>query len=69
VLDCKGDRGIRQVGDHADAIHVEPFARDRRGDVGLVAVLGFEDLDPLAQRLAAVVLGRHACRNDTAGAR
>ena len=23
MLDCKGDRGIRQVGDYADAIHVE----------------------------------------------
>ena len=56
VGDSEGHRGIRQVDDHVDAVHVEPAARDRRSDIGLVLMISGEDLD-LALRLFGEILG------------
>ncbi|MCY1538409.1 hypothetical protein D9M68_739460 [compost metagenome] len=48
--------------DHAQALRVDPLARLRGGDVGLVLVVDGEQLDRLAGRLAAEVVDGHLDR-------
>ena len=43
---------------------VDPFARDAGRGVGLVLVVGRDDLDPLAQDLVAEILRREPRRDD-----
>ena len=62
-------RGVRQVAHQIDVFDVEPPVDDVGGDVRLVLVVGVDELDRLAQRLAAEVLDRHARRGDAAHAR
>ena len=66
VGDRERDRRIGQVDDHVDAVDVEPAARDRRADIGLVLVVGGEDLD-LALRLLGEILDRDLRRDHRPG--
>ena len=59
-IDGEADGGIRHVDDSIDAIDIEPFARDRRSDVGLVLVVGIDDLDLDVLAAAVEILRRHA---------
>ena len=58
----EGDRGVRQVHDDVDVLGVEPAPRDRRSDVGLVLVIGRDDLDRDAE-LGGEVFGRELRRD------
>ena len=51
--------GGRDVEDHLDALVVEHVAGDVGGEVGLVLVIGRDDLDLAAEHLAAEILRRH----------
>ena len=51
------NRGIRQVHDDIDIFGIEPSARDRRADVGLVLMVRGDDFDRHAERLREVVHG------------
>ena len=59
LADGDGDRRIERVGDHVDALLVEPFARLLGADVRLVLVIGTEHFDVLAQYFAAEIGHRH----------
>ena len=63
-LHRKRDRGRREVGDHVDAFGVVPAARDVAGEIGLVLVIGGDQLDLLAEHAAAEILDRHFRRFD-----
>jgi hypothetical protein len=60
LLHGEGDRGDGNVDDRVDVFHVVPARRDRRADIGLVLVIGEDDLDRLAQHGAAEILRGHA---------
>ncbi len=51
--------GRRHVVQHLDTLVVEHVARDAGGKVGLVEMIGRDDLDLASQHLAAKVLHRH----------
>ena len=59
ALHGEGDRGGGELHDRVDLLGVVPLAGDVRGDVGLVLVVGGDDLDRRAEHRAAVVLGGH----------
>ncbi len=44
-VDREPDRGCRHIDDGIDAVLIEPLPRDRGADVGLVLVVGGDDLD------------------------
>ena len=52
-------RGRRHVVQHLDALVIEHVARDAGGKVGLVEMIGGDDLDLASQHLAAKILHRH----------
>ena len=52
---------------HVDLADLEPFPRDGRADIGLVLMVGIDDLDRLAEHGAAEILHRHACGHHRAG--
>ena len=54
--------------DHLDALVVEHVAGDVGGKVGLVEMIGGDDLDLAAEHLAAKILRRHLRRGLAAGA-
>jgi hypothetical protein len=73
---CRGDfhhgqrgRGGGKVRDHVDLALVEPAARQVGRHVGLVLVVGEDQLDRLAQHLAAHFFDGDARRRDGALAR
>ncbi len=55
----KRGRGRRHVVQHLDALVIEHVARDAGGKVGLVEMIGGDDLDLASQHLAAKILHRH----------
>ena len=65
-----GERGGggRDVEDHLDALVVEHVAGDVGGKIGLVEMVGGDDLDLAAEHLAAEILRRHLGRRLAAGA-
>ena len=65
-----GERGggRRHVADHLDALVVEHVAGDVGGKIGLVEMVGRDDLDLAAEHLAAEILRRHLRRGLAAGA-
>ena len=58
----------RHVDDNIDPVIVVPLAGDRAADIGLVLVVGADDLDLLAVDRAAEIGDRHLGRFDRAGA-
>jgi hypothetical protein len=56
------DRGRRQLGDHVDAFDLIPAPRDAAGKIGLVLMIGGNDLDLLTEHVAAKILNRHLGR-------
>ena len=68
LLDRERDRRIVEADGHVDVIGVEPLARDRRADIGLVLVVGDDDVDRLAEYRSAGILNRHPRGDDRAGA-
>ncbi len=52
-------RGRRHVEQHFDALVVEHVAGDVGGEIGLVEMIGRDDLDLAAEHLAAEILHRH----------
>jgi hypothetical protein len=56
------DRRRRQLGDHVDAFDLIPTPRDAGGKIGLVLMIGGDDLDLLAEHVAAKILNRHLGR-------
>ncbi|MNM87992.1 hypothetical protein D3C81_1001890 [compost metagenome] len=59
-------RRVGEVDHHVDAVGIEPAARQRRSDIGLVLVIGGQHRDGLAQRLAAELLDGHLGGDDRA---
>jgi hypothetical protein len=59
LMNRERDRRGRQLGDHVDVFDVVPAPRNRAGEVRLVLVIGGNDLDLMAEHLAAKVLDRH----------
>ena len=57
-VDGETDAGIGEVDDGVDALLVDPPARDRDADVGLVLMIGGNDFDAEAARLFGEILGR-----------
>ena len=68
LLDGERDRRIVKADRHVDFFRVEPAPRNRRADVGLVLVIGNDDLDRLAEHRAANIFDRHARGDDRARA-
>ena len=64
----KADGRIDQIGDGVDAVEIEPAPRDGGADIGLVLMIGGDDLDRNAVDLVAELFGRHLGRFDRAGA-
>ena len=56
---CKPYGRIHQIGYRIDAVEVEPAPRDSGTDIGLVLMIGGDDLDRYAVNLVAELLGRH----------
>ena len=67
LADGERDRGGRHVDDDVDLVDVDPGARDVGADVGLVLMVGADDLDLHAFLLAAEILDRHLRGDDGAG--
>ncbi|MGY4301057.1 hypothetical protein ACVWXN_009152 [Bradyrhizobium sp. i1.4.4] len=67
-VDGEADGRIRHVDDGIDTLDIEPFARDRVADIGLVLVVGIDDLDLDAFAAAVEILGGHARGLDRAHA-
>ena len=59
-IDGKTNGRIRHVDDGVDTFDIEPFARDRLSDIGLVLVIGVDDFDLDALAAAVEILRRHA---------
>jgi len=59
-LDGQRNCGVADVGDRVDTLLVYPLARDVGADIGLVLVVGKDDLDRFAEHLAAIILDGHA---------
>ena len=55
-----------KIGDRIDAARIEPFARDGGGNVDFLLVIGFEDLDRLAENFCAEIRDRHLGRDHRA---
>ena len=64
LLHGKRYRGIDDIDDHVDLLGVEPFVRDRGTDIGLVLMIGIDDLDRHIADLAAEILDRELHRAD-----
>src|SRR5690242_14600918 len=63
LLDGESRARGGDVHQRVEMLRVEPLARLRRGDVGLVLMVGRDDLDRLAEHLPAEILDRHlGCR-------
>jgi hypothetical protein len=60
LLDRERDRGIVKADGHVDLIGIEPLARNRGADIGLVLMVGGHDLDRLAKHRPTGILDRHA---------
>ena len=60
LVDRERHRGGRHVDDDVDAVLVIPLARDGGADVGLVLVVGRDDLDLQALVGRLEILDRHA---------
>ena len=56
-----GERHRRggELGDHVDTLGIIPAPGNRGGEIGLVLVVRSDDLDLLAEHLAAEILDRH----------
>ena len=61
-IDGEADRGIGHVDHGVDVVDVEPFAHDRRADIGLVLVIGVDDLDLDVLAAAVEILRGHPRR-------
>ena len=59
LLHGKRHRRSCEVGDHVDAFGIVPAASDGGGEIGLVLVIGGDQLDLLAQQAAPEILDRH----------
>ena len=57
-VDGEADAGVGEIDDRVDALLVHPTPRNRDADVGLVLMIGENDLDLEAPRLLGEVLGR-----------
>jgi len=62
LLHRERDRGIGEISNRGDALAVEPTARNRRGEVGLVLMISVDHLDRADEHVDAEVLDRHARR-------
>jgi hypothetical protein len=68
IGDAERDRRIGQVEDSVDALGFIPAPGDGHADVGLVLMIGGDDLHHLAGGLAAVILHRQFRGDDRADA-
>ncbi len=64
LLDREGNARSRHVDDRVDPVIAEPLIGDRRADIGLVLVVGADQLDLLAVDAAAEIGDRHPRRLD-----
>ncbi len=62
----RGGRG-RHVENRIDRAPIEPFARLRRRDIGLVLVIGKDELDWTAEHLPSEIVDGHLGGGDAAG--
>jgi hypothetical protein len=63
IVDRERDRGGRHIDDGVDLVDIDPAAHDIRADIGLVLVIGAEDLDLESLCSGPEVLDRHARRD------
>ena len=68
LVDRERDAGIGNVDDDVDLVDVVPLARDAGADVGLVLMVGGDDLDLVAALFDARILDGHPRRRDRARA-
>ena len=66
--DRQADPGVGAAELHGEAVRVGPFAELLLADVGLVLMVGGQDLDRLAEHRAAEIGDRHLDRLDAARA-
>ena len=57
IHDRQRDGRIDAFRDHIDIFVIDPFAHDTAGDVGLILVIGGNDLDLAAGQNAADIIG------------
>ncbi len=62
-VDGEADAGIGEIDDRIDALGIHPSPRDRDADVGLVLMIGVNDLDLETARLLGEILGRQLSPN------
>ena len=63
LVDGERDAGVRHVDDHVDLVGVEPLPGHLGADVGLVLVVGGDDLDLQSLLVGAEVLDGHTGRH------
>ncbi len=68
LLNGERHRRVRQIDRDIDTFLVEPFARNRGADIGLVLVIGDDQFDGRAGHRAAEFRNRHFRRRDGAWA-
>jgi hypothetical protein len=66
LVHCQRNRGIGKIRDHVHAFVLDPSPGDGGAEVGLVLMIGGNDLDLAAGGLAAMVLDCELCGEDRA---
>ena len=57
-VDGEPDARVGEIDDRVDALHIHPSPCNRHADIGLVLMVGENDLDLEAARLLGEILGR-----------
>ena len=55
----EADAGIGEIDDRRNALLIDPAAGDRKPDIGLVLMVGEDDLDPGSAAFRRKILRRH----------
>ena len=64
MLNGKTGRRAGAVGDDVDVLIINPLAGNRGGNVRLVLVVGRDNLNALAEKVAAEIFDGELCRDD-----
>ncbi len=63
-VDGETNGRVRHIGNRIDVILIDPAACDAGADVGLVLMIGGDDLHLEVRMLLHEIFGRHLCRRD-----
>jgi hypothetical protein len=58
-LDSESNGGVREIGDHVDAIDIKPFSGNGGANIRLVLMVTADDLDRLAEDGRSKIFNRH----------